>query len=76
MVRAADGRCAVSPAEQRLVGLERQVADLAAEMQHLREQAFTLMTIEELILKHRGLYPGESAARPARHLHALDGGAT
>jgi len=55
----------VTAAGQRIANLERQVADLATEMQHLREQAFTLMTLEELMLKHRASTPGSRpAARP------------
>jgi hypothetical protein len=62
---------------QRLADLEQQVADLATEMQHLQEQAFTLMTLEQIVLKHQVLYPGQSdTAEPSRprHLVAVQGG--
>jgi hypothetical protein len=65
----------MATAEQRLAELERQVAKLTIEVERLRVQAGTIMALEQIALKHRGIYPDTAARQPARRLHAVDGGA-
>ena len=65
----------MTAAQQRMADLERQVAELRTEMETLRDTAFKLSTLEEMMLRHRmgGGVPAAPPVRP-RHLVALDGG--
>jgi hypothetical protein len=56
---------------QRLAELERQVADLAAEVRDLRTQAFTWRTYEEMRLERMERLAGAPAAVPPRRLRHL-----
>jgi hypothetical protein len=61
---------------QRIADLERQVADLAAEVEKLRGQAATLYTLEEMWIRHGWQDSGPAAPpRRRRHLTVLDGSA-
>ena len=66
----------MAAAAQRIVGLERQLADLAARFAQLESDAFYLKTLEEMIAERVGYPVGQRAAlgasRPC-HLHAVDG---
>jgi hypothetical protein len=55
--------------------LQDEVADLAEQVDELRQHAFTLKTLNEMMLEHRGLIPPRvGRAGRTRHLHPLDGG--
>ena len=60
--------------EQRLAALERQVANLSAEVKDLRAQAFVLRTLEEMMVREclGGGAPAVAPRQP-RHLVALPG---
>jgi len=67
----------MSGTEQRITDLEQQVAGLAARTAQLEEDAFVLMTIEQMIVKHAGYPVTRRAAletsRP-RHLQVVTRG--
>jgi hypothetical protein len=57
------------------MALSGQVADLAARVAGLEDDAFTIRTLEEMRLRHAG-FPRGTPAAPAprpRHLRAVDG---
>jgi hypothetical protein len=62
----------MATAAQRIAELERQVAELAAEMQDLRAEAFASRAFEEI--RTSALSAGRAPAAPprrTRHLHAV-----
>lgn len=69
----------MTAADHRIAALEGQVAELAAEVSDLREQALMIRTIEELALLRFGYTPPSGyqgilkAPRPS-HLRPVDGG--
>jgi hypothetical protein len=57
--------------------LREQVADLAEQVDELRQHAFTLKTLNELVLEHNGLIPsGTTRSGRSRHLRPVDEGAS
>jgi hypothetical protein len=57
--------------------LRDEVADLAAQVEHLKHEAIMIRTIEEMVVRHAG-YPVSPAARTGRprHLRPVGGGAS
>jgi hypothetical protein len=55
--------------------LAEQIAALQAEVAELREDAFTLRTREEVMLRRAGMLP-DAPPRRERHLRPVDGGAS
>jgi hypothetical protein len=64
--------------DQRIVGLEQQVAALTAQVEQLAGQALVITMLNEMRLEHLGDGAGDRAglkpSRP-RHLMAVRGGA-
>jgi hypothetical protein len=67
----------VTGTQERIAGLEQQVADLAARVELLAHQALMIRTLDEIRLDHLGYGTGDRAglkpSRP-RHLMAVQGG--
>jgi hypothetical protein len=63
--------------EERIAGLERQVADLTVRVEQLADQALMIRTLSEMRLGHLGCGAGDRVGlKPSRsrHLMAVQGG--
>jgi hypothetical protein len=67
----------MTAAEQRIADLEQQLAELAAQVEHLEHEAILIRTVEEMVVRHAGYSIPQRAplksARP-RHLHLIASG--
>jgi hypothetical protein len=64
-------------ADQRIAELEHQIADLETRFAQLKQSAFCLKTLEEMLVEHAGYPVAQRAAlriSRSRHLQALEGG--